>query len=303
MKLGLLSAILPDSTFEEVLDIASKNNYQAVELVCWPKGVSERRYAGVTHIDVDTLDANIVKYILDYAKSKNIEIMALGYYPNPLDPDLEKRMFYLNHIKKIIKAASDLGVNRISTFIGKNPSLSDEDNFDLFKKYWPEVIRYAEELKVQVGIENCPMYFTKDEWPGGKNLASSPAMWRKMFEFIPSKYFGLSYDPSHLHLQGMDYIKPLKEFESRIFHIHLKDIKVYQDKIDEYGIFTYPLNYMSPKIPGEGGIDWKCFIEAIKSTSFDNCACVEIEDKAYENSFADILTAIKKSYSNVENFF
>ncbi len=302
MKIGLLSAILPDSSFEEVIDIAKDNNYQAVELACWPKGKSNRRYAGVTHIDVDTLSKEKINYILNYVKSRNIEIAALGYYPNPLDQDEEKRLFYLEHIKKVINAASLLKVNRVSTFIGKNQFINEDENFELFKKYWPEVIRYAEEKEVYVGIENCPMYFTKDEWPGGQNLASSPYMWRKIFSEIPSKYFGLSYDPSHLFLQRMDYLKPIKEFKDKIFHIHFKDILLFPDKIDEYGVFTYPLRYMQPKIPGEGGIDWKAFVNELKAINYQNYACVEIEDKDYEDSFDSVKKAIKNSYKNVIKF-
>lgn len=302
MKLGLLSAILPDSSFEEVIDIAKENNYQAVELACWPKGKSLRRYAGVTHIDVDDLSKEKIDYILNYVKDRGIEIAALGYYPNPLDPDEEKRLIYFEHIKKVILAASVLKVNRVSTFIGKNQFINEDENFELFKKYWPEIIAYAENLKVYVGIENCPMYFTKDEWPGGQNLASSPFMWKKMFDEIPSEYFGLSYDPSHLYLQRMDYIKPLREFKNKIFHIHFKDIKLFPDKIDEYGIFTYPLRYMQPKIPGEGGIDWQEFIKVLKETSYQGYACIEIEDKDYEDSFESIKKAIKNSYENVVKF-
>lgn len=299
MKIGLLSAILPDSTFEEVIDIASDNGYEAVELSCWPKGTSDRRYAGVTHIDVDSLTEEKVKYYLDYAKSKNIEIMAFGYYPNALDKNREKGDFYISHIKKIIKAASLFGINRISTFIGRDQYLDIEENIELFKKYWPPIIQYAEDLQVYVGIENCPMYFTENEWPGGQNLATSPAIWRRMFDIIPSDYFGLSYDPSHFHLQGMDYIKPIYEFTEKLFHIHLKDIKVYQDKIDEFGLFTHPLNYMDPKIPGKGGIDWGKFINSLKEVHYDNCACIEIEDKEYEDSFESVLKAIKESYHKV----
>jgi len=303
MKIGLLSAILPSSSFEEVIDIAKENNYQAVELACWPKGKSIRRYAGVTHIDVDNLNKEKVDYILDYVKSRNIEIAALGYYPNPLDQDEEKRLFYLEHIKKVINAASLLKVNRVSTFIGRNQYVNEDENFELFKKYWPEVIRYAEEKKVYVGIENCPMYFTKDEWPGGQNLASSPHMWRMMFNEIPSNYFGLSYDPSHLYLQRMDYLKPIREFKDKIFHIHFKDILLFKDKIDDFGVFTYPLRYMQPKIPGEGGIDWEAFVNELKAIDYQYYACVEIEDKDYEDSFDTVKKAIKNSYQNVIKFF
>ena len=302
MKLGLLSAILPEKTFEEVIDIANEEGFKAVEICCWPYGKSNRRYAGVTHIDVDTLTDEKAKYYLEYAANKDVEIMALGYYPNPLDQDLQKALFYQEHIKKVIKASHKLGINRISTFIGKNQYLTDEDNFLLFRKYWPNIIELAESLKVQVAIENCPMYFTKDEWPGGQNLASSPYNWKKMFEIIKSDYFGLCYDPSHLHLQGMDYLKPIYDFGNKIFHIHYKDIQVDQDKLDEYGIFTHPLNYMSPKIPGKGGINWQKFIEALKTVNYDKCGCIEIEDKDYEENDETVLKAIKDSYIHINNF-
>ena len=302
MKLGLLSAILPDNSYEEVIDIAKNNNFEAVELACWPKTKASRRYAGVTHINVDELDDLNIKHILNYANKNNVEIYALGYYPNPLTQNEEKRDFIFNHLKKVIKAASLLKINRVSTFIGKNQFLSDEDNFELFKKYWPDIIKFAEENKVYIGIENCPMYFTKDEWPGGQNLASSPHIWRKMFKAIPSKFFGLSYDPSHLYLQRMDYIKPLTEFKDKIFHIHIKDIKLLKDKIDKYGIFTYPLNYMKPKIPSEGGIDWKIFINELKKINYQGCACIEIEDKDYEDSYDSILKAIQNSKNHIKKF-
>ncbi|MBN2299600.1 MAG: sugar phosphate isomerase/epimerase [Acholeplasmataceae bacterium] len=302
MKLGLLSAILPDSSFEDVINIAHENHYQAVEIACWPQSSGERRYAGITHINVDSLNDTQVEYILDYAKSHSIEIMALGYYPNPMDDDLNRRKEVINHLYKVINAASKLNINRVSTFIGRNQFKNDEENIVLFKEIWTPIIKYAEEHHVYIGIENCPMYFTKDEWPSGKNLAYSPAIWRKMFEIIPSKYFGLSYDPSHFVLQGMDYLLPLKEFKDKIFHIHLKDLIVYQDKINDFGRFTYPLNYMSPKIPGKGMIDWKIFIEEVVKSGYDQCLCVEIEDKTYEDSFENILKAIKESYKNTSKF-
>jgi len=302
MKLGLHSAILSESNFEEVIDYASSFGYKALEIVCWPPGKADRRYAGVTHIDVTDLDESKIAYIKDYCHKKNIQIAALGYYPNPLDPNIENSNIVINHLKTVIKAAARLGINKVSTFIGKDKNKSVEENINLFKTIWKPIIELAETEKVWIGIENCPMYFTDDEWPGGLNLASSPAIWKEMFQIFDSEYFGLSYDPSHLYLQRMDYIAPLYTFKDKIKHIHLKDIKIYPDKINEYGIFTAPLNYMSPKIPGLGGIDWGAFASALYDINYTGAACVEVEDKAFESSSEDVLNAIQLSFRHLQQF-
>ena len=106
------------------------------------------------------------------------------------------------------------------------------------------------------------MLFTADEWPGGKNLAASPAIWRRMFAEIPSANFGLNYDPSHMVWQQMDYIAPIGEFSSRIFRVHLKDVAVDRQRLDEVGILAYPLEFHTPKLPGRGDVDWAQFSAA-----------------------------------------
>lgn len=301
-KIGLHSAILEHQDYDEVLDTCSSIGYQSLEVCAWPKGKGTRRYAGVSHVNVDNLDPTYIESIKNKAKQKNIDLAVLGYYPNPLDPNISDRNTYITHIKKVIKFSHLLGINRISTFIGKDKNLSIDANLELFKNVWPDIIAYAESYQVYVGIENCPMYFTKDEWPGGLNLASSPYIWRKMFELIPSKYFGLSYDPSHLSFQGMDYIKPLYEFKDRLIHIHLKDTYVDHQKLDEFGIFSYPLQYMTPKIPGHGDINWKSFIEALYNIKYQHHIVIEIEDKAFESSHDDVIQALDLSINHIKPF-
>ena len=287
MKLGFVSAILPELSFEEIVDCAAGLGYRCIEVCCWPVGQAERRYAGVTHIDVDQLDEQRAGEINDYLNSKGVQISGLGYYPNPLDPDQEKRKFYADHIKKVIDASAMLGVNRINTFIGRDKNKSVDDNFETFRQIWPEIIWRAGEKGVKVGIENCPMIFTQDEWPGGNNLATTPAIWRRMFNEINSEHFGLNYDPSHLLWQQMDYIKPLYEFKDKLFHIHLKDAKLYHEKLDDVGIMATPLEFHSPKLPGLGDIDWGKFISALNDVRYNGPVCVEVEDKAFENSIED----------------
>lgn len=282
MKLGFVSAILADMNFEEVINFVSENGFECVEMMCWPVGKAERRYAGVTHIDVNNLDDAKITYIKDYIKARGVEISSLGYYPNPLDPDLDKRVVYVEHIKKLIEASSALGINMVTTFIGKDKNKTIEENMVIFKEVWTPIIKLAEKLKVKIAIENCPMYFTKDEWPGGLNLATTPSIWRRMFSEIPSDYFGLNYDPSHLVWQQMDYIKPIYEFKDKIFHVHYKDIKVYRDKLDQVGSMATPLEYISPKLPGLGDVNWGQFVSALTDIRYQGFSCIEVEDKAFE---------------------
>lgn len=302
MKLGFVSAILDYASFEEAIDVASNLGYECIEVACWPKQKATRRYAGVTHINIDELNDEKINYIKDLCSKKNIEISALAYYPNTLDPDLEKRSVYVEHLKKMIVAAPKLGVNTITTFIGRVQDKTIEENLDIFKEVWTPIVKLAEEQGVRIAIENCPMLFTKDEWPGGQNLATTPKIWRKMFELIDSEYLGLNYDPSHFVWQHIDYIKPLYEFKNKIFHVHYKDIKIYKDKLDDVGIMAYPLEFMSPKLPGLGDVDWGRYVSALTDIGYKGCTCVEIEDKAFEGGKEEIEKSLELSYKYLRQF-
>lgn len=299
-QLGFVSAILPENSFEEVIAFAGKNEFKCVEIMCWPGANSDkRRYAGVTHIDVDSFDPKQIDKVLNDNK---VFISGLGYYPNPLDPDKEKSEFYIEHIKKIIRAANQLNIPVVNTFIGRNPGLSMKDNLDLFKKLWKPIIEVAEQEQIKIGIENCPMLYTMDEWPGGKNLAISPAVWDYMFEAFPTPLFGLNYDPSHPVLQRMDEIKPLYNYKDRLHHIHLKDIKIYQDKLDRVGAFALPSEWHSPKLPGMGDVRWAQFFSALGDIRYRGPLVIEVEDKAYEGSADDVKAAILTSRNYLKQF-
>ncbi len=300
LDLGFVSAILPDFGFEHVVNFASKHKFKCVEMMCWPKDAGEtRRYAGVTHIDVDDLD---IKYTNHYLKTNDVYISGLGYYPNPLDSDSKKSEFYIEHIKKIIRTCNKLGVPVMNTFIGRNQNLNMEENIKLFKKLWAPIIETAEIEGVKIGIENCPMFFTNDEWPGGKNLAISPAVWDRMFEIFPTKLFGLNYDPSHMVFQMMDEIKPIYDYKDRLHHIHIKDVKVYKEKLDRVGILANPLEYHSPKLPGLGDVNWRAFFAALTDIRYRGPVVIEVEDKAYESNLEDVTAAIKQSKNYVRQF-
>ena len=302
IRLGFVSAILGDLSFDEVVDFAAENGFTCVEMMCWPSGKADRRYAGVTHVDVASLDDKEVARIKNKLVQKNIAISGLGYYPNPLHPDKDKSDFYTGHIKKVIDAAVRLDLSVINTFIGADPGRHEDDNFEKFREVWPPIVKYAEERNIKIAIENCPMFFTRDEWPSGNNLAHSPAIWRRMFEAIPSKHFGLNYDPSHLIWQMMDYVKPIFEFRDRIFHVHLKDARILRERINDVGILTTPLNLHTPKIPGLGDIEWGKFFSALYEIGYIGPACIEVEDKSFEGSLENRKTSLVLSRSYLRQF-
>ena len=304
MKFGLLTAILDGWNLEEVVDIASEMGFKCLEVACWPAGKAERRYAGVSHIDAERVceDDEYAKYVLDLVSSKGLEISSLAFYPNVLDANEEKANAAVTHLKALICASAKLGVNMVTTFIGKDQYKTVEENIELFKKVWPPIIALAEEKGVKVAIENCPMLFGADQWPGGQNLMCTPTIYRKLFEIIPSKNFGLNFDPSHYVWQGLDYLKTVYDFSDRIFHIHFKDIKLYPEKLKECGVLAYPLDYMSPKIPGLGDVNWGAFVSALNDIRFNGCAVIEVEDKAFEGSKEDILNSIRLSKRYLDSY-
>jgi len=284
MQLGFVSAILPELSLTEVMTFAAEASYDCVEVMCWPKGKADRRYAGVTHIDVANLDEAEIDQVHRLVEKTGVSISSLGYYPNPLTPDVEEAQTYTNHIKSVILAARLLGLNNVNTFVGRDWTRSIDDNWPQFEQTWKPLIALAEENDIRIGIENCPMFFTDDEWPGGKNLAFSPAIWQRMFESIPSGHFGLNYDPSHLIWLQIDYAQPLADFAHKLFHVHAKDVRLDRDRLNQVGILANPSEYHTPKLPGMGDVDWGRFFSTLTDTGYEGAVCVEVEDRAYEGS-------------------
>lgn len=302
MQLGLVSAILDQSDFYEMIDIVAENGLECVEVACWPAGKAERRYAGVSHIDTENLTKEMAEKYKAYAAEKQVALSALAYYPNPLDEDLTKRERVIQHLYSVIDAAKLLDVNLVTTFLGRMPSKPISENLAEMVKVWQPILAHAEKQQVKIAIENCPMLFTEDEWPGGQNLMTTPALFRKIFALLDSEYLGLNYDPSHFVWQQMDYLAPLYEFKEKLFHVHYKDIKVYWNKLQEVGVMATPLEYMSPKLPGLGDVDWGKYVSALTDIGYNGYTCIEVEDRAYEADYADVKRSIKQSTHYLRNF-
>ena len=284
MKLGLTSAILPEMAYKEVVDFLAASGIPGVEPMCWPVGSGDtRKFAGLTHVDVAKLDACAVRDVLHMMSSAGVAITGLGYYPNPLTPDAEESSAVRAHLRKVVLAARKLGVPVVNTFVGRDWHLPLADNWKRFRQVWRPLVRFAAAHGVAIAIENCPMRFTRDEWPGGKNLACTPAAWRRMFEEIDSPNFGLNFDPSHLVLQHIDVAKAVEEFGSRIFHVHAKDLQVDAERLYEVGVLAdNPKDWHTPKIPGRGQVPWGPFFHALRKVGYDGWVSIEVEDPAFK---------------------
>ncbi|MHB8953822.1 MAG: sugar phosphate isomerase/epimerase family protein [Pirellulaceae bacterium] len=302
MKLGFVTAILPDLSLSEILEFAASEAYACVEVMCWPPSKAERRYAGVTHIDVVNFAPEDAQRIQALVAKTGVTISALGYYPNPLAPDPEEAGVYVEHIKKVILASEMLGLGQMNTFVGRDWTRSVDDNWPRFLATWKPLVEFAADHGVRIGIENCPMLFSFDEWPGGKNLATSPAIWRRMFADIPHQNFGLNYDPSHMVWQQMDYLAPLREFKDRIFHVHAKDVRIDRHRLDDVGILALPTQYHVPKLPGMGEVNWGKFCSVLSDTGYRGAVCVEVEDRAYEESLERRKASLTQSRVFLRNF-
>ncbi len=302
IQLGFATAIVPELSLEQVLRLAAEIGYACVEVMCWPISKAERRYAGVTHVNVANLDASQRQEIHRLIDDTGVQFSGLGYYPNCLSPDRQEAERAVEHLRTVMQAASELGVSRVNSFVGRDPTRSVDENWPRVIDTWGPLVELADQLNLRIGIENCPMLFSADEWPGGKNIATTPAIWRRLFSDLPSPNFGLNYDPSHMVWQQMDYLKPIRDFIDRISHAHAKDVRVDRHRLNEVGITAHPLEYHTPKLPGLGDIDWGQFFSTLLDAGYRGPLCVEVEDRAYEGSLETRQASLRQSYRYLKNF-
>jgi sugar phosphate isomerase/epimerase len=282
VKLGLLTAPFPRRSLPQVAAWAASEGFEALEIACWPAaGGERRRYARTSHVDVTRFDPDAVRGVLE---RHGLGISSLAYYPNNLHPDPAQRRAANAHLRKVIDAAARLGVATVGTFVGRDQTKNVPDNFREFRRVWPRLVAYAEERGVRIAIENCPMIFPWDEWPGGTNLASTPAAWDEMFALVDSPCFGLNLDPSHLVWLMIDYERVVREYAPKIFHVHAKDLEVDRDGLYRHGTISLGMGWQVPRLPGLGEVRWDRFLAALYRAGYDGVVSIEHEDRSFEGS-------------------
>lgn len=284
MKLGLLTAPFPDTPLLGVADWAHSAAFAALEVACWPRSTgTTRRYAGTSHIDVANLSASEGREIVAALKERGIEISGLGYYPNPLHPDAAHRDTVVAHLKKVITAAGRMGVGLVNTFCGGDASKSVDDNWKAAEQLWPAIVAHARDSGVKLTFENCPMIFSKDEWPGGHNIAYSPRIWRRILEAWNGEV-GINFDPSHLVWQMIDQARFIREFGPHIRHVHGKDLMIDRDGLYERGILSEGIGWQVPRLPGLGEVDWGVIFAGLYRAGYDGPVIIEHEDRDFEGT-------------------
>jgi sugar phosphate isomerase/epimerase len=274
MQLGFVSLILRDLPLGDVMAFAGRHGFDCVELMCWPADST-----GVTHLDVDRLDGDEIKKIQRLCRETGVRIASLGYYGNPLVDDEAVRSTVVSHFQKVMDAAVDLGVPIVNTYVGRNPHRTLRENWPVFERVWSPLIDRAGSMGLRVGTENCPMLFTDAEWPGGLNMSTTPATWREMFRRIPSRHFGLVFDPSHLLWLGIDHLRALREFSDRLVTVQIKDEKIDRERLYHHGVLDFGWHY--PKIPGLGDVDWAAYWRTLDAIGYEGDVLIEVQDRAF----------------------
>lgn len=288
MQLGILTAPFAGTDLAGVADWAASAGFTAVEIACWPAtGGEARRYAGTSHIDVDGISKAKASEIAGAINDKGLLISGLGYYPNPLHPEPDHRERVIGHLKKVITAAGLMKVPVVNTFVGGDRALTLDQNWERAAQIFSDIVKHARDNGVILAFENCPMIFSKDEWPGGHNIAYSPKIWRRVFEAWGNDV-GMNYDPSHLVWQMIDNARFIREFGSRMVHVHAKDLMIDRDGLYENGIMSLGMGWQVPRMPGLGDIDWAEIFAGLYRAGYDGPVIIEHEDRTFEGSDARV---------------
>ena len=306
MKIGFLTACLPNAHLERLVEWASIQGFKTLELAAWPYE-SDRDYQA-RQIDAAKFNKDDAKKVNELFVKNKMEISAMAFYENNIHPDLTRREYYLNHLKKVIDTASLLNVKLVGTFVGSIPDLSPNENIKEIKKVFVDLLKYAADKNVSIMIENCPM----ENWmrfglPG--NFAYSPELWDALFNELPADNFGLNLDPSHLYWLGIDYIQATIEYGSKVFHAHAKDTEILPSGEFQYGLFGKqidPIPWKSGwwryRMPGLGEIDWQKFISTLQENGYDNVLSIEHEDPIWEGNEEKIKKGLQLGLKHLSQF-
>lgn len=280
MHIGFLTNCLRNRSLPEIIAWAGANGFSALELASWPRESN----AADPSLDVVGLDQHGADELNALARQHNVTFSCLTYCPNTLDRDPAKREANIRHLHRVIDAARMLGVNTISTFVGRDETKKQSQNLAEMTRVFAPLLDYAGARNIRIGIENCPMPGWQFEGLAG-NVAYAPSIWDDMFSLLPHRNFGLNLDPSHLVWLGVNYYEIVPKYASRIFHTHAKDTEIFPDKRAYATILNAGWDgWWRYRLPGKGEIDWKRWASVLRASGYDGVLSIEHEDPEYEHT-------------------
>jgi sugar phosphate isomerase/epimerase len=284
MKLGLLTAALGQLSLPQIAAWASQAGYDALEVAAWPVGSEHIHEAA--HLDVAGFTDHDAVRVRELMDRHGLAISAVTYCGNNLHHDAAERDRVHQHLRACADTAAALGVRYVTTFIGRDVTLSVADNLKLAERQLPSLTRYAADRGVKLLVENCPMEgWHPDGYPA--NLAYSPELW----DWMAGLGFGLTYDPSHLPWLGIDPLDALEHALQAgiVGHVQAKDIEIDERARTRYGVFGKTVGRTSPtdvgwwryRVPGRGQLDWNRIIDALYAAGYEGDVAVEHEDPVW----------------------
>jgi sugar phosphate isomerase/epimerase len=300
MKLGMLTACLPNRSLEEIAEWAAGAGFEALEVATWPD-LGDRPFTA-THLKVEDFTEADAERTRALFERHGLTLSALAYYDNNLHPDSTERAAVNQHVMACIDAAALLDCPYVGTFVGRDPGRSVAENLAEAEKLFPRLVEHAGEKGVRIIIENCVMEgWHPDGYPG--NLAYSPELWEWMF----SLGLYLNFDPSHLMWMGIDPVTALRPYVERIPHAQAKDIELFPDRRNRYGWPGRAIDRPDPwdvgwwryRVPGLGQVDWVRVVDALYEGGFDGVLSVEHEDPMWGGTEERIKTGLKVAYGTL----
>jgi sugar phosphate isomerase/epimerase len=279
MKLGFLTACLPDRSLDDIAAWASKTGFEALEVASWP--AQGNRPFTASHLLIEDFEQSGADRVADLFDRHSLTLSSLAYYDNNLHPDPVERDAVNRHVAACIDAAAMLSCATVGTFVGRDPTKTVAENLRDAERVFKPLVDHAGERGVKILIENCVMEgWHPDGYPG--NLAYSPELWEWMF----SLGLYLNYDPSHLMWMGIDPIEAVRPYLDRIPHAQAKDIETFPHLRNRFGYPGKAVDRPDPwdvgwwryRVPGLGEVDWRRLVDALYEGGFDGVLSVEHED-------------------------
>ncbi|MDB5085600.1 MAG: hypothetical protein JWN30_2486 [Bacilli bacterium] len=290
MKIGFYNTCVLHWDIDRTFSWAKEHGFAGVELHGGPR---------FEHVDWREIAAGRgVIDLLNAQEKYGVQITGLMFGALPfLSPDPELRKRAALGIDTLLRAAARLEVKVVSTFTGRDPGKSIEENLDLFAEVFPAIAAKAEEYGVTLAFENCPMY---EFWPPVYNIAVSPFMWKELFSRVPSTALGLNIDPSHLVWQGIDCAQAVLDFRDRIVLAQAKDTEVLPNVLRTEGMMT--CRWWRHRIPGQGDVDWNEFITALHEIGYNGVLSIEHEDPIWSGTDEKVEKGLLLAKRHLENY-